>query len=983
MTKGTLVSLALALAVLFTAAAARSQSLSSGTIGGVVKDQSGAVLPGVTVEAASPALIEKVRTAVSDDQGVYRIVDLRPGIYTITFTLPGFGTFRREGVELTTGFTATVNAEMKVGSLEETLTVSGAAPLVDTQNVNQQRVFNRTIIEQLPSSPTINQYATMIPGAVLTSGASAQDVGGSRGEFQTGFTIHGARSGDFQQLRDGMFWGTLVAAGNKMSSLNQATVDEVTVQTSGATAEAESGGALVNVVPRDGGNIFRGSFSGNFANQSLQSNNLDDPLRARGVTVIAAIRKRYDSGGGVGGPVMRDKLWFFASSRYWVTSTYVPGNYFNKTQGTLFYTPDLSRPLYDDNYYWDNRLRLTWQATRKNKIAATYGVERNCNCLNNVSTGQRDAAASGSAFYWPNRNGQVTWSAPATNRLLFEGGFTFVSLVQQRLRVGSTPGDPAVLDQSRNYRYGNHRFGYGLSDSFGYQKTHPTNEKFAVSYVTGSHAFKGGLQFLYAPRETFFYQDPGPFADRSYTFLGTTPVSVTYYAGPLATNQRQETLGLYVQDQWNVNRVTLNLGVRYDYLNGVVRDQHMPAGTFVPARDFTAVRNVPNWFDLNPRVGAAYDLFGNGKTAVKAFLGRYVNFEAFGITTANNPSNLLVLSATRAWTDVNGDYVPQESELGPLSDSAFGQTRQATTRYADDVVRGFGVRPYNWQTSFQVQHELRPGLALNLGYFRTWYGNFTVTDNLAIAPSDFSQYCVTAPTHPHLPSDISGTQVCGLYDLNPAKFGVVDNLVEQASKYGTYKEHYNGIDVSVNMRFGQGGVLQGGMSTGSQAVSRCFVVDSPQDLYQCDVAPPWSGTTQFKFSGIYPIAWDLQVSGTYQDSSPIPTSASFVATNAQIAPSLGRNLGACGTRPTCTATSTLELIPTGTFYREARIRQLDIRLTRNFRRGNIRVQPQIDLYNAFNANPVLAMTTRFGTAWENATSVLNPRTVKFGVNLNF
>ena len=160
--------------------------------------------------------------------------------------------------------------------------------------------------------------------------------------------------------------------------------------------------------------------------------------------MIAAIRKRYDAGGGLGGPLRRDKPGSLASSRYWATSTYVPGNYFNKTQGTLFYTPDLSRPLYDDNYYWDNRIRLTWQATRKNKIAATFGVERNCNCLNNVSTGQRDAAASGSAFYWPNRNGQVIWSSPVTNRLLLEGGFTFVSLVQQRLRVGSTPGDPAV-----------------------------------------------------------------------------------------------------------------------------------------------------------------------------------------------------------------------------------------------------------------------------------------------------------------------------------------------------------------------------------------------------------------------------------------------------------------------------------------------------------------------------------------------------------
>src|SRR5204863_3525013 len=237
-----------------------------------------------------------------------------------------------------------------------------------------------------------------------------------------------------------------------------------------------------------------------------------------------------------------------------------------------------------------------------------------------------------------------------------------------------------------------------------------------------------------------------------------------------------------------------------------------------------------------------------GKTAQKAFLGRYVNFEAFGITTANNPSSLLVLSATRTWNDANGDYVPQESELGPLSDSAFGQVRQATTRYADDVVRGFGVRPFNWQSSVQIQHELKPGIALNLGYFRTWYGNFTVTDNLAIAPGDFNPYCITAPAHAHLPADVSGKPVCGLYDLNPAKFGLVDNLVEQASHYGKYKEHYNGVDGSVNMRFGKGGVLQGGFSTGSQVVSRCFVVDSPQDLYQCHVAPPWSGSTQYKFS---------------------------------------------------------------------------------------------------------------------------------------
>jgi hypothetical protein len=626
---------------------------------------------------------------------------------------------------------------------------------------------------------------------------------------------------------------------------------------------------------------------------------------------------------------------------------------------------------------------LTWQAAQRDKIAVTLGFEHNCNCLNNVALGQRDAAASGSALYRHNKNAQVIWTSPATNRLLFSAGVTVVSFVQDRLRVGSTYGDPAVLDQSRNYRYGNQRFGYGLSDSFGTQTPLPINGKFDVSYVTGSHALKAGLQYLHAPRKQFFYQDGGPYADRSFTFNGTTPVSVTYYAGPLATDQLQQTLGLYAQDQWTVRRLTLNLGLRFDYLNEMVRDQHMPTGTFVPARDFAAVKNVPNWTDLNPRLGVAYNLFGNGKTALKAFIGRYVNFEAFGLSSANNPASLLVLSATRAWTDANGDYVPQESELGPLSDSAFGQLRTATTRYADDVLHGFGVRPYNWQSSVQLQHELAPSISLNVGYFRTSYGNFSVTDNLAIKPGDFSHYCIPAPTNSDLPGDVSGRQICGLYDLDPAKFGQVDNLVTQASRYGNYKEVFSGVDASVNVRFGKGGLLQGGLSTGRQRVSRCFVVDSPQELRQCDVAPPWSGSTQFKFSGIYPLPWDLQLSGTYQDSSPVPTDATLVATNASIAPSLGRNLGACGTRPTCTATATVQLIPLGTNFREPRVRQLDVRFTRNFRFRTARIQPQVDLYNAFNANPVLGINTVYGQSWQKATSVLGPRTVKFGVNMNF
>src|SRR5207247_1692883 len=195
--------LTMASSLMLLPAAAWAQTAVSGTIAGLVTDTTGAVLPGVTVEAASSALIEKVRTSVTDDQGLYRIVDLRPGLYTVTFTLPGFSTFRREGLELTPAFTATVNAELKVGSLEETITVSGETPVVDVQNIMQQKVFARDVVDALPVGSNVNLYNTLLPGAVLAT-ANRQDVGGNQGEQDQGFGIDGSRQADFIYLRDGM-----------------------------------------------------------------------------------------------------------------------------------------------------------------------------------------------------------------------------------------------------------------------------------------------------------------------------------------------------------------------------------------------------------------------------------------------------------------------------------------------------------------------------------------------------------------------------------------------------------------------------------------------------------------------------------------------------------------------------------------------------------------------------------------------------------
>ena len=355
---------------------ASAQQTTSG-IAGVVRDDSGGVLPGVTVEAASPALIEKVRSVVTDSEGRYNIVDLRPGTYVVTFTLPSFSTFKREGIELPSGFTATVNAEMKVGALEETVTVTGAAPLVDTQNVRKQTVVSSDLLNALPSSvKNLKNLVSLTPGfkgneGFEVTGGYTQNVGGQ---------YHG-KSGSNVTF-DGM--GIQHSAGNMGYTPNTALTEEVTLSTSGISAESNADGPVANMVPREGGNTFRGNTSGLFSGNKLQMNNLTDELRAKGLTTVNEVVRVWDGAVSVGGPIKQDKLWFFASFREWGSERQGAGKFWNLTQGTLFYTPDPARPATGYEWYESKAARITWQASQKNKFNFLVDRQRNCNCHGNV-----------------------------------------------------------------------------------------------------------------------------------------------------------------------------------------------------------------------------------------------------------------------------------------------------------------------------------------------------------------------------------------------------------------------------------------------------------------------------------------------------------------------------------------------------------------------------------------------------------------------
>jgi hypothetical protein len=957
-------------------------------INGVVKDTTGAVLPGVTVEAASPALIEKVRSVTTDAQGQYKVIDLRPGAYIITFSLPGFSTVKREGIDLPAGFIATVNAEMRVGGVEETITVSGQSPTVDVASVRRQTVLSNDTLSSLPSQRSPQSFVPYLPGVVGGLGDIGRDT--------ASLSIHGGRAGEANVAIDGANDHTFEGSGGGGGFtyyINQGSVQEVTVTTGGQSAEQAVSGITTNLIPKEGGNTFSSNIVLAYADENLQASNLSDKLRSQGLTATNRLRKIWDVNPSWGGRLVRDKLWFYNSFRYWGTDTYLAGLYRNLTPLAYSYTPDLNNQASALVVDGSTNLRLTLQATQKNKFSAFWDEQPHCTCNYPGFDATASPEATGHGKWAPNSFRQVSWKSTITNRLYLDSGISqvmtnwYVHLQTDPLVAPDTIAMTAQTGVVRSFRA-------GPLAQLGQHRSNPITARIALNYITGSHAFKFGFSNLWGRRDTT-QEIPQAVSYRVTTATNGTANQITEYANARWIEKVNASAGLYAQDQWTVKHLTLNLGLRFDYFKSSIPEQSLPATRFLPARSYAAVDQVIGWKDLNPRLGVAYDLFGNGKTAIKANVGRYVAGETASTTRANNPVQQSITSTTRVWTDSNRDFVPNcdlanpflNGECAQIDALSFGQPNVLATKYDPDVLLGFGKRGYNWEISSSLQHELRPGLSANVEYNRRWFGNQTVTNNRARTPSDWSPYCVTAPSDARLPNG-GGYQVCdGLYDLNQNVFGKNDNIVTFAKNFGGYSEVYNGVDFTARARLPMGLVLNAGTSTGKTVLDQCIAVDAPigqsgtsgdrgatnfnTGRQYCRNESPFR--TQFKGFLIIPLPWNIQTSAGFQIVPGPQITAELTPTAAQI-----QGLG----RPLSGSTPTIALIQPGTKFSPA-MRSVDFRASKRLRFGRTTLSPSVDLFNILNRGDINTLSTSYTSTWLQPTQILVPRYAKFSVDINF
>jgi hypothetical protein len=1001
------------------------------TLAGTVKDASGAVLPGVSVEAASPVLIEKTRTATSDSSGQYRIESLQPGTYTVTFTLSGFATLKRDEVLLSGTGVIKIDGELKVGGVAETVTVTGETPVVDVQSTRREVTLDNETMRSLPSVRSYSYLLTTVPGLQTNN----NNV--NTGPVFAIFPIHGGRGVESRLTVEGLNISN-PPGGNQPPNFTAdvGNAQEVTMTTSGGLGEMETAGLTMNIVPKQGGNTLSGLFFVSGFSKGMQSDNFTSELQSRGATQPTPVYHVYDVNGSVGGPIMKDKLWYYMSVRTQGQRQDTQNVYYNLNAGkpnNFIYAPDLTKSALSDRMWENYTPRVTYQATPRNKFSFVWDEQPVCRtCSGTTSlTGSPNffyptsPEADGHGEFSPQRVVQGHWTSPVTSKLLLEAavGTTYYQWGGRELDPNPTENFIQVVNLTQaitpsvtsSMRYG--------SQSWLDNKTSGTNWNFTASYVTGGHSLKFGYQGNMWKDDREFHTNSQSLGYVAISLPGVPffPISINEYINPYTVNASARQDSFFAQDQWTHGRLTLQGALRYDHPWSWFPAQTEVASRFFPGASFAKADGVTGYNDITPRMGVAYDVFGSGKTALKVNVGKYLQGASVSNLAYNANPALRIPFGTglstsgvcsfgalgfanpcvaRTWTDGNGNSTPDctlsnplaNGECGQIDNLQFGSNQLVGAQFNPALLSGWGVRPSDWSYGVSVQQQLFPRASVEVGYYRRTFTQYTtggtVSDNLAVSPNDVKTYTINAPLDPRLPGG-GGYPVTGLYNINPNVFGQSNLLIDPTNAVGEDTRVFDGVDVTFNVRGSHGFTFSGGTSTGKVTNDLCAIRAAVPENYllnpYCHTESPFQ--TSFRSLASYTIPRiDVLISGVYQDKPNVGTDqlASLVANYTLSAADQASVVAQLG-RPLTGAVPTVNILAPGALYGD-RIRQLDLAVKKMIPIAGRRLTVGLDLYNLLNNNVTLGFNPTFvpnAPGWQSPTSYMNPRVFRLNAEFAF
>jgi len=994
------------------------------SISGQVKDSSGAVMTGVVVEAASPALIERSRTVTTNGEGRYSIIDIRPGTYTVTFTAQGFNTFKQQ-VEVPSNVTVPVDGVMQVGAVGQVVEVQATVATVDVDSAAHSTVLTRDEMDTLPTARNPQSMGSYTPGVHLNQ----PDVGGSQQIEQTYMISHGNPSSRDTYLLDGMMINTTQADGQIQIYVDNALMQEVTYQNTNVSVEVTGGGVVANFIPREGGNVLHGNLFLGYIPSEFVGTNVDSALTARGVTGQSAVKKLEDFDGSLGGPFKKDKLWFLLSGRKQLT--YVQG-------ANSFYLN--GQPGVEQSYIYSGGLRLTYQINAKHKFTAMWTRDWKTK-ENDVVTGGQTADVNplvSSLERMPKMYYilQGRWTGTLTPKLLVQAGATYTKLdynINYHSGVQQVPFSPAwfaaaqELDQTKNAR-----------SIAGAVNTFAKYDRFvwnaSANYITGTHVIKVGIQDNFGIAQV----DNIANGDAYYNYTNGVPLSITAFNTPTYANTRlNHDFGLYAMDTWRFKRLSVTAGVRWEYLSAQVDPQTAPAGRFTGPRNFTkidcnVVKGMSCFKNFAPRVGFVYDVFGNHKTAVKVGFGKFNSPIATGVVNNFNPMTLR--SQTIQWLnrpttacqshDPTGCYPHGngfgDTDIGPNPNPRFGQ------------INGVGLDPnfnreYQLQYNIGVQHEIRRGVTLNVTWNHAANYQTIHVENYAVPSSVWTPFQVTNP--------LDGTPIT-VFNLQPAYFGLTPALHQTNAPQSLRTNVYNGYEVAVNARLPRGAFVLGAWTIDRLRDRGCDLntdplstaLNDPNSLRFCD----WNGSlyqelgkingipyrNEFKLQTNVPIKWGIEANASLYSDPVFSTNYTvnpgavsqagavlagqvmgFTTVLWPITPTakyptdcVCPNPGGLVDAGLTQGAETIALIPPGSRF-TPRLSQLDVGARKVFRfREKYTLMGEAQFFNVTNSNAVLTESYTLGTSIKPyvqggpggvPTSILNPRMLRLNLQFKF